>query len=159
MDKKAGRCRTCDCEYTGSSTKMNDCPGHFGHIELARPVYHVGYIDTVVKLLRCVCFHCSRLMVDRKSHKAKRILAIKDPETRSRHLHELCRIKRRCETAEDGDESQMDTFMKDIGVDGQDDGFSSIRTCGGLAPKYTRKGLQIIVEFPNGFPMNSWELL
>ena len=150
VDKKAGRCRTCDCEYTGSSTKMNDCPGHFGHIELARPVYHVGYIDTVVKLLRCVCFHCSRLMIDRKSHKAKRILAIKDPETRSRHLHELCRIKRRCETAEDGDESQMDNFMKEVGVDGQDDGLSSIRTCGGLAPKYTRKGLQIIVEFPNG---------
>ena len=52
-------------------------------------------------------------MIDRNSHKAKRVLAILDPETRMRHIHELCRPKRRCETAEDGDESQMDTLMRD----------------------------------------------
>ena len=28
------RCKTCGCN-------SNDCPGHFGHIELARPVIHV----------------------------------------------------------------------------------------------------------------------
>jgi DNA-directed RNA polymerase II subunit RPB1 len=136
---------TCHCTYAGSG-KQNDCPGHFGHIELAKPVYHVGYIDQVVKLLRCVCFHCSRLMVDRK--KAKRILTIKDPETRSRHLHEHCRNKRRCEISEDSEDgNQMDTFMKDIGE--EQDEFSSIRTCGGLAPRYTRKGVSIVVEYPN----------
>lgn len=32
---RAYRCATC-----GSS--MFDCPGHFGHIELARPILHVG---------------------------------------------------------------------------------------------------------------------
>ena len=30
-------CRTCRCTYTGSG-QVNDCPGHFGHIE----VRHVG---------------------------------------------------------------------------------------------------------------------
>ena len=98
VDKNTGRCKTCDCTYVGSSqTKMNDCPGHFGHIELAKPVYHVGYIDQVVKILRCVCYNCSRLMIDRNNHKVKRILLIKDPETRMRHLHELCKSKKRCE--------------------------------------------------------------
>ena len=29
------RCGTCD-------ENMTDCPGHFGHIELAVPVFHVG---------------------------------------------------------------------------------------------------------------------
>ena len=29
------RCSTCD-------ENMTDCPGHFGHIELAVPVFHVG---------------------------------------------------------------------------------------------------------------------
>ena len=43
----------------------NSDPGHFGHIELARPVYHQGFLANVVlKSLRCICFHCSRIVVD-----------------------------------------------------------------------------------------------
>ena len=37
------------------------CPGHAGHIELAYPVYHFGYVDTILKVLRTVCFHCTRM--------------------------------------------------------------------------------------------------
>ena len=40
------------------------CPGHFGHIELAKPVYHIGFLTRCIKLLRCVCFFCSKLKVD-----------------------------------------------------------------------------------------------
>ena len=151
LDKHAGRCRTCQCEYTGSGTKINDCPGHFGHIELMRPVFHVGYMDHVVKVLRCVCFHCSRLLIDRQTHKAKRVLLIKDPETRMRHIHELCRAKRRCETTEqeEADEKNMDAFLRNLGVDQDLDEFSSSPGCGGLVPKYSRKGLGITVEFPS----------
>lgn len=43
---------------------MTECPGHFGHIELAKPVFHVGYITKIMKILRCVCFFCSKLLVD-----------------------------------------------------------------------------------------------
>jgi DNA-directed RNA polymerase II subunit RPB1 len=43
---------------------MVDCPGHFGHIELARPVYHVGLIDAVRKVLKVTCCNCSRLLID-----------------------------------------------------------------------------------------------
>lgn len=32
---RAVKCGTCD-------ENMSECPGHFGHIELAVPVYHVG---------------------------------------------------------------------------------------------------------------------
>jgi DNA-directed RNA polymerase II subunit RPB1 len=28
------RCKTCDCTYSGNGSKVNDCPGHFGHIEV-----------------------------------------------------------------------------------------------------------------------------
>ncbi len=41
------------------------CPGHFGHIELALPVYNIQYVETVIKILRCVCFRCSNLLVDK----------------------------------------------------------------------------------------------
>ncbi|KGG50760.1 DNA-directed RNA polymerase [Mitosporidium daphniae] len=54
---RAVKCATC----AGS---MSDCPGHFGHIELARPVFHIGYIDKIKKILECICFHCGRLRVD-----------------------------------------------------------------------------------------------
>lgn len=48
------------------STCKNDiikCSGHMGHIELAEPVYHTGFFPIIIKLLRCVCFMCSRLKV------------------------------------------------------------------------------------------------
>ena len=41
------------------------CVGHAGHIELATPVYHVSMLNIVVKILRCVCFFCSRLLMPR----------------------------------------------------------------------------------------------
>lgn len=43
---------------------MTECPGHFGHIELAKPVFHVGFVAKIMKVLRCVCFFCSKLLVD-----------------------------------------------------------------------------------------------
>ena len=43
----------------------NSDPGHFGHIELARPVYHQGFLANVVlKSLRCICFNFSRIVLD-----------------------------------------------------------------------------------------------
>jgi DNA-directed RNA polymerase beta' subunit len=32
--------------------------------QLAKPVYHAGFVNDVVKILRCVCFYCSRLLLD-----------------------------------------------------------------------------------------------
>ena len=34
------RCKTCGC-------KVDECPGHFGHIDLAMPVIHVGFIKDI----------------------------------------------------------------------------------------------------------------
>src|SRR5512136_936332 len=51
------RCKTCD-------QKASDCPGHFGHIELAKPVIHVGYTRLIRKLLRVTCRACSRLLLE-----------------------------------------------------------------------------------------------
>jgi DNA-directed RNA polymerase II subunit RPB1 len=36
------------------------CPGHFGHIELARPVYLYQFFDTIEKLCNLVCLNCSK---------------------------------------------------------------------------------------------------
>ncbi|MDK2975395.1 MAG: DNA-directed polymerase subunit [Methanofollis sp.] len=50
------RCKTC-------GQKASDCPGHFGHIELAKPVIHVGYTRLIRKLLRVSCWNCGRLLL------------------------------------------------------------------------------------------------
>jgi DNA-directed RNA polymerase beta' subunit len=39
------------------------CPGHFGHIRLARPVYLYQFFDTVEKLANCICLNCSKPFV------------------------------------------------------------------------------------------------
>ncbi|MHA2243924.1 MAG: DNA-directed RNA polymerase subunit A' [Candidatus Hodarchaeales archaeon] len=52
------RCKTC-------GNQVGDCPGHFGMIELARPVVHVGYAKSIIyKLLRSTCRACSRILLD-----------------------------------------------------------------------------------------------
>ena len=104
-------CKTCDCSYGGSGSKMDDCPGHFGHIELARPVYHCGFIEEAIKILRCVCYHCSRVLIDPNDPKDKPALSIKDPETRLRMIHERCRGKSKCQPAEP---TQLTRFLDDI---------------------------------------------
>ena len=52
------RCKTC-------GQKQGDCPGHFGHIDLAKPVIHVGYTRLIRKLLRITCRDCGRLLLDK----------------------------------------------------------------------------------------------
>jgi DNA-directed RNA polymerase II subunit RPB1 len=34
--------RNFKCQTCGES--MTDCPGHFGHIELCKPVFHAGFL-------------------------------------------------------------------------------------------------------------------
>ena len=47
-------CQTCN-------ENMFDCVGHFGHIELCKPMFHIGYITKIKKLLECICFYCSKI--------------------------------------------------------------------------------------------------
>ncbi len=63
MDPRLGvidpglECRTCG-SHSGS------CNGHFGHIELAAPVIHVGFTKLIRRLLRSTCRECGKLALD-----------------------------------------------------------------------------------------------
>ena len=46
---------------------MSECPGLWGHIELAVPVFHPGYLKKVKKILEIVCHTCSKVLDDRVS--------------------------------------------------------------------------------------------
>jgi len=45
-----------------------DTPGYFGHLELARPVFYTQHMKEIQKILRCVCFKCSKLLIDKEDH-------------------------------------------------------------------------------------------
>jgi DNA-directed RNA polymerase II subunit RPB1 len=60
------RLGSIDRMYTCQTCKedMTTCPGHFGHIELAIPVFHVGYITKIKKILETVCHNCGQILAD-----------------------------------------------------------------------------------------------
>ena len=71
-------CQTCQQGYTF-------CPGHIGHINLSVPVFHVHFFRTVVNVLKCVCWRCSKLLLHpdspemvalRRFHRQKRWEAV-----------------------------------------------------------------------------------
>ncbi len=43
-------------------------PGYFGHLELARPIFHYQYMDTIVKILKMICIKCSKLKLDKSKY-------------------------------------------------------------------------------------------
>ena len=63
MDPRLGvldpslRCHTC-------GVRGGDCQGHFGSIELARPVLHVCFGDIIHKILRSTCNECGRILLN-----------------------------------------------------------------------------------------------
>ncbi|PWA43173.1 protein XAP5 CIRCADIAN TIMEKEEPER [Artemisia annua] len=55
MDRKMS-CETC-------TTNMAGCLGHFGRLELAKPIFHIGFMKTMLSIMRCfildtLSLHC-----------------------------------------------------------------------------------------------------
>src|SRR3990167_7143463 len=62
------RCKTC-------GSKLKECIGHFGYIELARPIIHVKFVNIVMTLVKCTCRECGRILIpDNKISKIKELL-------------------------------------------------------------------------------------
>ncbi|MBR9681821.1 MAG: DNA-directed RNA polymerase subunit A', partial [Candidatus Altiarchaeota archaeon] len=64
MDPRLGvvdpgmRCRTC-------SSKVGVCPGHFGHVEFAKPVIHIRFGKQIYLWLGASCTNCGRITLDK----------------------------------------------------------------------------------------------
>ena len=75
-------------------------PGYFGHIRLARPVFYIQYLATVLKILRCVCMKCSKLLIDKNLH--RELMSLR-PDERWTHVYQLASKVTRCgKETEDG---------------------------------------------------------
>ncbi|MEA3229680.1 MAG: DNA-directed RNA polymerase subunit A', partial [archaeon] len=56
------RCKTC-------GGKSGECQGHFGHIDLAKPVYNIIYIKHIKDVLTHTCYECGALLADKEKIK------------------------------------------------------------------------------------------
>uniref|UniRef100_A0A0K0FM33 DNA-directed RNA polymerase subunit n=1 Tax=Strongyloides venezuelensis TaxID=75913 RepID=A0A0K0FM33_STRVS len=129
---KRGRCMTC----AGS---MIECPGHFAHIELAKPVFHIGYLTKVLKICRCVCYYCGMLLVDPNDPVVQERLDKTKNHFRNRltAIYELCKAKNVCAASdsltknEEGEVTRGDRRV----------------SCGRYQPNYRRTGLEIWAEW------------
>ncbi|CAF3588067.1 unnamed protein product [Rotaria sp. Silwood1] len=132
MDPRQGppdqnsKCHTCAGSYV-------ECPGHFGHIELIKPVYNIAFLLKILKILRCVCFHCSKLLVDPNDSKIIDIIKKTKEQYRRRlaYVFDACKGQRICQ----GTKNQNHVTIK------TSDG------CGRKQPIYRRSGLELTIEW------------
>jgi len=61
-----------NCATCGQSS--TDCPGHFGHTDLAEPCFHFGFIEHVKNIMGCVCIRCSKLLIYKSEKEMNDIL-------------------------------------------------------------------------------------
>ena len=64
------KCKTCEQTYIY-------CPGHFGHIEIPKPVFNLQptFEEYIIKVLKCVCIKCSRILINKNHQLVKNIIA------------------------------------------------------------------------------------
>jgi DNA-directed RNA polymerase II subunit RPB1 len=134
------KCATCD-------GNMNECPGHFGNIKLAKPVFHISMMSTIVKVLQCVCYHCSLLKADANDRLFKRAKKFTNPKVRFREIVNICKKEKRChigvpQTDENG-EVPKDEKQENIASPGHGG-------CGGVQPEIRRDGLKLYATFKVG---------
>lgn len=122
------KCATCD-------EGMTVCPGHFGHIELATPVFHVGFINKIKKVLETICYNCGKIKLDENNDQFAKACSIRDPKTRFNAVWRLCKAKNVCDTdVSDEDQDPNDTLHK-LRV--------SHGGCGNRQPQIRKEGLKL----------------
>ncbi|WVZ87666.1 hypothetical protein U9M48_034272 [Paspalum notatum var. saurae] len=125
------KCETC-------MAGMPECPGHFGYLELAKPMFHIGFIKTVLSIMRCICFNCSKILVDEDNIKFKQVLKIRNPKNRLKRIYDACKSKKVCAGGDDLDvQEQQDT----------DEPTKKRGGCGAQKPNITVDGMKMVAEF------------
>ncbi|VDL71307.1 unnamed protein product [Nippostrongylus brasiliensis] len=62
LDQRLGPTAKTELCFTCHQNQV-DCVGHFGYVDLALPVFHIGYFKLTIKTLQCICKRCSALLL------------------------------------------------------------------------------------------------
>lgn len=143
MDPKMGtidrnfKCQTC-------LEGMSECPGHFGHIELARPVFHQGFIVKVKKILECVCYSCGKLKVDMRDPMVANAVRRIKAQHRLKAIWALAKDKKHCEPDELDEKDNGDATFEDEYLQEQKAAMKGHGGCGHEQPVWRKKGLKLM---------------
>lgn len=88
------------------------CPGYIGHIRLARPVFFIQFFNTVMRILKCICIKCSKVLVDK--NKYKHLLNMRPEERWIEVSTAATKIKRCGEDTIDGCSCKQPTKIKKV---------------------------------------------
>ena len=86
-------CRSC-------FQNNHKCQGHWGYYKLARPVYYIQFFKLILKVLRCCCMKCGKLLIDKSQH--ANLLKLKGEARWKQVLNQCTKISRCGEAIEDG---------------------------------------------------------
>ncbi|CZS90368.1 probable DNA-directed RNA polymerase III subunit RPC1 [Rhynchosporium agropyri] len=92
---KTGICNTC-------GEGLQNCNGHFGHVRLALPAFHIGYLKLTQMFLQNICKDCARVLLtesERRSFlKQLRVPGIDNLKRTQicKKINEQCRKVRTC---------------------------------------------------------------
>lgn len=103
------------------------CPGHMGYISLQVPVVNIEFMSVLLKVLSCVCYHCSQLLIPRTHPKFRSLCAMENPHTRLTAMASLSARVGVCENV----------VPQDVC------GATSALRCGGQQPSYERDDVVI----------------
>ena len=109
-------CRTC-------GFRGGDCQGHFGSIELARPVIHIGFGDVIHKILRSTCNSCGRVLLPEnvlEEYTKKITEAMENKESISEILKKLQNETKKVEMSDAKQNDIVDKIMKEVYPEGED---------------------------------------
>ncbi|KAI1345078.1 DNA-directed RNA polymerase III subunit RPC1 [Xylariaceae sp. FL0016] len=91
---KTGICDTC-------GLRLQDCTGHFGHVRLPLPAFHIGYIKFTIQILQNICKDCSRVLLT-EPERRKFLRQLRRPidnlqrVTICKAINEQCRKTKQC---------------------------------------------------------------
>lgn len=93
------------------------CPGYFGHIELPLPVFWIQHMDTIVKLLRCVCIRCANILIDKSNLSIMKELKKKSGANAFKWITDYCtkQTNKKCVHNGGCNAIQPNTYRKLIG--------------------------------------------
>ncbi|KHJ98119.1 hypothetical protein OESDEN_01890 [Oesophagostomum dentatum] len=116
---RRGRCMTC-------AGNLADCPGHFAHLELARPVFHIGFLTKTLKDNQRV-----KDIIRKTQGNPRRRLAL---------IYDMCKSKVVCDGG-----NEVENQNPEEGEEGEK--VIKASGCGRYQPSYRRTGIEINAEW------------
>ena len=89
-------------------------PGYFGHIDLAKPLFYIQYLSTIIKILKCTCIKCSKLLISKEKY--KHALKMNNDDRWNFVFSLASKIKRCGEDTEDGCGCKQPSKLKKEGL-------------------------------------------